>query len=161
MNNNDAFAILNIPNGYVTPADIKKAYRKAAAKYHPDHNSAGLEMMKLVNVAYEAVKDFEGNTEQKENRNDYGDAVNTALNAIINLGLDIEICGAWVWVNGDTKPHREMLKAAGYLWAPKKMCWYFRPEEYKSYNRSSWSMDKIRESYGSQNIREKEKKQLQ
>jgi len=154
MNTKDAFAILNIQAGYVTPADIKTAYRKAAAKYHPDHNPAGLEMMKLINLAYETLKDFEGNAEElEENRKDYGEAVNSALNAIIGLGLDIEICGAWVWVSGNTYPHRKTLDQADYKWAPKKKCWYFRPDEHKSFNRSSWSMDKIRETYGSEKIK--------
>lgn len=160
MNYKDAFAILNIQSGYTTPVHIKTAYRKAAAKYHPDHNPAGLEMMKLVNVAYETIKDFEGDVAQENNNNcnNYGDEVNAALNAIITLGLNIEICGVWVWVSGDTKPHRETLKAASFLWAPKKKCWYFRPAEHKSKNRSSWSMSKIREAYGSETIKDKRKK---
>ncbi len=48
----DASAILNIQTNNLTPEDIKTAYRKAAAKYHPDHNPACMEMMKMVNVAY-------------------------------------------------------------------------------------------------------------
>jgi hypothetical protein len=130
MNIKDALAILNIQLDNVTQEDIKTAYRKAAAKYHPDHNPAGLEMMKLVNVAYDTLKDFEGKAEPSQN--DYGEVINQALNAIINLGLNIEICGSWVWVGGDTKPHKEALKAAGFMWAVKKMLWYFRPENYKS-----------------------------
>lgn len=152
----DALAILNIQSSSLTPEDIKIAYRKAAAKYHPDHNPAGLEMMKLVNVAYEILKacdpskvnSFEPST------HDYGDAINNALNNIINLGLEVEICGAWIWVNGNTKPHKEILKASGFFWSPKKLSWYFRPEDYKSYNRSTWAMDKIRSIYGSTSIKE-------
>ena len=30
---------------------LKKAYRKKAMLYHPDHNEHGLEMMKLINAA--------------------------------------------------------------------------------------------------------------
>ena len=156
MNINDAFSILNI-SGHVTPACIKTAYRKATAKYHPDRNLAGLEMMKLINAAYEAIKNFEGDAEKNDHEN-YGDALNTALNAIINFGLDIEICGAWIWVNGNTKIYREQLKAAGYRWAPQKLSWYFRPIEYKSSNRSSWSKEKIRNAYGSYVVKEEQKK---
>lgn len=155
MNIKDAFSILNI-SGNVTPSDIKKAYRKATAKYHPDRNPAGLEMMKLINAAYEAIKDFEGDAEKGKDQN-YGETLNAALNAIINLGLKIEICGAWIWASGNTKIHREALKTAGYLWSPKKTSWYFRPSEYKSYNRSSWSMEKIRSTYGSHTIKDEQR----
>lgn len=128
MNIKDALAILNIQLDNVTQEDIKTAYRRAAAKYHPDHNPAGLEMMKLVNVAYDTLKDYEGKAEPSAM--DYGGTINTALNAIINLGLKIEVCGSWVWVGGDTKPHKETLKAAGFMWAVKKRLWYFRPDDY-------------------------------
>ena len=148
----DALSILNLHQHPITLDDIKIAYRRAAAKYHPDHNPAGLEMMKLINVAYETLK--QAYAENKLNScadiNDYGEAFNIALNAIMGLGLEIEMCGAWIWVSGDTRPHKEALKTAHYRWSPKKLRWYFRPEDYKSRNRSSWGMDKIREVYGSQ-----------
>jgi curved DNA-binding protein CbpA len=151
MNIKDALSILGMTQSIVTPADVKTAYRKACSVYHPDRNPAGLEMMKLVNKAFEALKDFSADVTDHHQQN-YGEAINEALNAIITLGLDIEICGSWVWLSGNTKPHREALKTAGYKWAPKKMRWYFRPSEYKSFNRGTWSMDQIRETHGSQSI---------
>ncbi|HCU00403.1 TPA: molecular chaperone DnaJ [Candidatus Dependentiae bacterium] len=156
----DALSILNIQSDFVTKDEIKEAYRKAAFKYHPDRNLAGLEMMKLVNVAYETLKDFEGETTSiNKNKKDFGEIINNALNAIINLGLEIEVCGAWVWVSGNTKPHKEVLKGAGFLWAPKKLCWYFRPNDYKSHNRSTWPMDQIRNVYGSSEVNKEYRKE--
>lgn len=158
MNHNDACSILGLTESHITPADVKLAYRRAAATYHPDHNPAGLEMMKLVNLAYEALKDFEGEIKAKaQNKANYGEAVNTALNAIIDLGLDIEVCGTWVWVSGDTKPHKDTLKSAGFMWAPKKAMWYFRPSEHKSFNRSPWSMGDIRATHGSSQVDKQER----
>jgi curved DNA-binding protein CbpA len=156
MNKRDAFSILNINAGHVTPSDIKAAYRKATLLYHPDRNPAGLEMMKMINAAYATVKDFQGAVEHSEHRN-YSEDLNKALNAIINLGLTIEVCGAWAWVSGNTKPHRETLKAAGYQWAPQKQRWYFRPEGHKSYNRSAWSMEQIRARYGSETLKDEQR----
>lgn len=45
------------------------------------------------------------------------------------LGLDIEQKrpGCCIWIAGDTKPHREELKAFGFRWAPKKSAWYWKP----------------------------------
>ena len=110
---------------------IKLMYRKACSLYHPDRNPAGLEMMKLVNAALESLGNvinggaFDYSVKNDSDYTDLGEELNNALNAIINLGLTIEICGCWIWVSGDTKPHREALKSAGYKWAPKKLMWSF------------------------------------
>ena len=53
---------------------------------------------------------------------------------------------------GNTKPHKEAIKAAGYWWAKKKKAWYFRPPDYKSRNKGDWDMDKIRTKYGSVSV---------
>lgn len=150
MNIYDAAKILGL-TGELDPKTVKAAYRAACKKYHPDLNPAGDEMMKLVNAAFDALKDYTGKIEQEQSQQHYGDHLNDALNAVLGLsGLVIEICGAWLWVTGDTKPHKEALKEAGFKWASKKKAWYFRPEDYRSRSRGSSSLDDIREKYGTQ-----------
>ncbi len=161
MNLNDALSILSITGDY-TPDTIKAAYRKACSIYHPDRNPAGLEMMKLVNQAYDALKNETGTAQIKDSADlsSYGEDIFNALSQIIHLGFDVEICGAWVWLHGDTRPHREILKAAGFRWAPKKMLWYFRPADYKSKGRGKFSMDEIRNTHGSEKVTMKERNKL-
>ena len=148
----DAANVLGL-SGSVTKLDIKKAYKAAALKYHPDKNPVGGEMMKIINAAFDVLKEFEGTIPadaQEESTQDYGEALNTALNAIFDLeGLTIEICGAWLWVSGETFKHKSILKEAGFKFASKKKSWYFRPENWKSASRGSYSMDEIRDTYGS------------
>ena len=148
----DAANILGL-TGIVTSNDIKKAYRTAALKYHPDKNPAGIEMMKIINAAFDVLKNFSGeipNDEEQTATQDYGEAVSQALTAIINLvDLSIEICGAWVWVSGETFQHKTVLKEAGFKYASKKQSWYYRPENWRSKSRGSYSMDDIRNQYGS------------
>ena len=147
MNKLDAIKVLNL-SGDLNPSLIKAAYRKACSLYHPDRNPAGTEMMKAVNEAYEVLKDFEGNLEGSEQN--YGEELNDALNSIYSLdGLDIEICGSWVWVTGDTKTHKEALKEAGFKWARQKKAWYLRPEGDKRRYRGNCTLDEIREKHGS------------
>lgn len=31
-----------------------------------------------------------------------------------DCGIEIEICRLWIWVCGNTQPHRDVLKAPGY-----------------------------------------------
>jgi hypothetical protein len=148
----DALSILNLQSG-ATQEDIKIAYRKACSKFHPDRNPAGADMMKLVNVAYETLQNYNGETLEDGAVNvDFGDQMNDALNLIISLGLEIELCGTWLWVQGDTFTHREVLKENNFFWAPKKKMWYFRPADYKSKGRGKFTIDQIRARHGSQKI---------
>jgi hypothetical protein len=163
MNHNDALHTLGLKANDINAELIKQAYRIACSKYHPDRNPAGLEMMKLVNGAYAALEDFINGgqfdksvkKEHEAGSENYGQAINDALNKIITLGLEIEICGSWIWVSGNTKPFKDILKEAGFKWAPKKEMWHFRPDDYKSFNRGTWDMDKIRMKHGSQIIKNK------
>lgn len=146
----DALSILGLAAG-ASREEIAAAYKALVRKYHPDVNPAGEQMAKLINAARDALADYDGASATDDaTQADYGEALNAALNAIIDLpGLDIEICGAWVWVGGDTRTHKEALKAAGYKFASKKKKWNFRPAGWKSVSRGSFSMDDIRHKYGS------------
>ncbi len=148
MNIYDAAKILGL-TGTLNPQDTKAAYHAACKKYHPDINPVGEEMMKIINDAYDALKEYTG--EMKSEQTDYGDMLNDALNAISGLpALVIEICGSWIWITGETREHKDMLKTAGFKWAAKKKAWYFRPEEFSSRSKGTKSLEEIRAKYGSQ-----------
>ena len=69
-------------------------------------------------------------------------------------GLTVELCGCWLWISGNTKEHKEALKAAGCRWSKPKSMWYWRhPEDGRSYYRSKSTMADIRTKYGSQVFR--------
>lgn len=135
--------------------ELKKSYRVACAKYHPDRNPAGLEIMKAVNTAYALLKEMGNDETCRADNTGFGDALNEAINAVINLdGINLEVCGNWVWLSGDTRPHKEAIKSAGYFWAAKKMMWYFRPAEWKRTSKGGGvGMDDIRAKYGSQGVK--------
>ena len=161
LQHKEALSILGCANS-ATIEDIKIAYRRACSMFHPDRNPAGLEMMKLINAAYESLKDYvsvNGSDDDVDLEDNLGDEINMALNAIIGLGLTIEICGSWIWVSGDTKPHRELLKEAGYRFAPKKLMWSFCGGKRTS-SRGKYSMDDIRVRHGSVYVKRPEKKYI-
>lgn len=163
MTKSDAMNILGLT--ILTQESLKQAYKKACSRYHPDRNPGGLEMMKAVNVAYDTLKNLPDDQDKTQGTGEnhfFGDLLNDAINAVIQLeGIQIEICGNWVWLSGDTKPHKETIKAAGYYWASKKFMWYFRPEEWKSKNKSSWSINKIRDHHGSQTVQGKRQEKIE
>lgn len=158
MKQTDAAKILGL-DGDIEPELIKQAYRRACAKFHPDRNPAGLEMMKSINEAYETLKEFTGSV--SAGVGGYDDALNDAINAVLDLnGINVEVCGAWVWLSGETKQHKDIIKEAGYWFASKKKMWYFRPSDYKSSNRGTWSIDQIRDHHGSKEIKGEGRKKI-
>jgi len=62
--------------------------------------------------------------------------------------ITIEVIGCFVWVSGETKPHKEKLKELRFRWHSKKSCWYLAPEDYRQRSRKDYSMDDIRNMYG-------------
>lgn len=158
MNHNDAASILGLA-GEITSEMVDKAYRKLAMKFHPDRNPAGAEMMKALNEAREALRNFAGTV--TPGTADYGDLLNDAINAIVECaGLEIEVCGTWVWVGGDTVTHKATIKEAGYRWASKKKMWYFRPDSWKSKSRGRYTIDEIRDFHGSEKIQSANRQQI-
>ena len=75
----------------------------------------------------------------------------TVIEALLKLDLTVELCGSWLWISGDTKPHKEALKKVGCRWSASKKMWYWRhPEEGYTRSRGKATMNQIRNRYGSQ-----------
>lgn len=168
MNTTDALNLLNL-SGTVSQADIKKAYKSASIRFHPDKNAAGAEMMKAINAAYEHLKALDSDTvtmEADAKAYDFGEELSRVLNQLLELaGINIEICGNWIWVTGDTKQHAPRLGrkegGIGCYFSKKKAAWYYRPAEYKSKNRGpAFSMDDIRGLHGSKSFKGEGNKKL-
>lgn len=138
----------------ITQEELKKTYRRLALKNHPDKNpTTGSDMMKMINAAYEfLLKNFDslaGASFESESFYNYGEEFENILNHLNSLsGLVFEVIGNWVWISGETKQHKDSLKALGCKWASKKKQWFYRPEEHRSFNRSELSIEEIRAKYG-------------
>ncbi|TAK64866.1 J domain-containing protein [Methylobacter sp.] len=142
----EALSILGL-SAFADQEAIKTAYRKACIKYRPNKNQAGPEMMKAINAAHLFLKEIAYNgvdhPVQEEVNSDFGDMLNDAINAVISLdGVTIIIRGAGAWLSGNTKEHKEAIKAAGYRWDNKKAAWYFRLTDHKSSNKGECDMEK-------------------
>ena len=149
--------------GCKTQEEIKKEYRRLCFIHHPDKGGE-TSVMQEINAEYARASANATRREQPDwteaqyrTAATVAEEIREAIERIVTLqGLQIEICGLWVWVGGNTRVHKEALKAAGYKWASKKKKWYFAGVPAGGYG---WSMDKIRSRYGSQRVpvREDEK----
>ena len=143
-------------NKTIMQSDIKKRYRELCREFHPDINPAGEHLMKQINAAYDYLYDLGEplNFSDLDHLNidfDLHAKLSAALQPIVHLKeINIEICGSWIWVSGETLKNKDLLKKSGFLWAPKKCMWYWHDGKSKSSSRSrGLDMSDIRSKYGS------------
>ena len=137
---------------------LKKQYWKLARQYHPDFNDGKTnEEMKHINNEYELALQNLGKIKNKDYRvdEDYIIIVDETLK--LNMeNVDIEVCGWFVYLWGNTKTYKEELKNLGYRWSPQKGCWYWKPAWYRKRGRESWDMDRIRNTWGSETVKQEQ-----
>ena len=108
-----------------TLEELRKQYKELLKKYHPDNPQGSTEATQDINAEYDKLfrllKDkHESNAEQTKNKTSYDDMkynfeedekLREVLQNIIHLSdITIEVCGSWIWVSGNTYPHKEELK---------------------------------------------------
>lgn len=150
-----------------TLEEVKACYKKLAKQYHPDLGGDTMTMQEI-NKEYafataKAVKGANLSDEEAENEILSSEAYRAAIEQIIHLeGVVVELVGYWLWVTGNTYPVRQQLKKAGFLFAPKKLAWYFRTAEYMVSKGSGKSLEEIKSKYGSEvlNIKQAEQRQF-
>lgn len=154
-----------IPN---TLEELKKSYRKLAKKFHPDCGGNNKDMAG-VNAEYETLFERLKVTNNRkatagDKRYKYTDESAQAYMNIINElikcnGLDIEVCGYWVWVTGDTYPHKDKLKTLNFRFSKSKKSWYLdttNNNKFKHKRKKVMSMNWIRDTYGSEKYHAKD-----
>lgn len=144
--------------------ELKKEYFTLAKKYHSDINGGSDEEMKAINVEYEQLfarlKDRHTSIKEDSKEKYYTATKATAetagmfiniINYLLKLdGVIVELCGSWVWVSGDTKKHKDSLKAAGCKYSAKKQMWSWHFNNKNGYHkRGNVSIQYIRNTYGS------------
>ena len=140
--------------------ELKKAYKAAAVKHHPDMGGDTATMQRI-NAEYSArfeelkqaqnaaaAADTTGRT--KATTESAGDFIAIIAELLKLDGLTVELCGRWLWIGGETKKHRERLKAIGCRWSSSKKLWSWHfAEDGDRWHRGSKSMSQIRSKYGS------------
>ncbi len=148
-------------NNPETLEDLKKQYKRLAFQNHPDRGGKTSDMQEI-NAEYEdlfsRLKDVHKNaqgefytarTATTETATEFMDIIEKLIRMD---GIEIEVCGSWLWVTGDTRRHKEDLKALKFRWSSNKGAWYFHRDGYKKRSNKSLTLDEIRDYYGSEKI---------
>ena len=142
-----------------TIESVKAEYKKLVKQYHPD--IAGAEFtatMQEINAQFETAfriyKDIhetaEGQTytaeqESTETPAEFMDIINSLINC---QGLEINLVGRWIWLEGNTFPYKDIIKTLGFKWASTKKSWYWHTAEDSTVNRKKMSLEDIKTKYG-------------
>jgi hypothetical protein len=147
--------------------EAKKLYKELARKHHPDLGG-DLRTMQEINAEYSLfqakgataearARQTNAHAEGKKSAADFHDLdevegiLKEKIEFALNLdGVEVELIGLWIWISGDTKKHKEAIKAnGGWKWSPKKegQPWYFAGVP--SFNRKPQDLETIRANYGS------------
>lgn len=145
-----------------TRNELKKEYIKFLKQYHPD-NGGDVETCKALNAEYEYLADklpqtFEDGHEPTEREKkaaaDNDKLIRDLLSKIIHMeGIEIEIVGIWVWVDGNSYPWKDELKKFGFTWSKARKKWHCCP-----YGEGNWYRGKrrdfntLRAMYGSDKV---------
>jgi len=144
-----------------TAEEGKQLYHEYAHKFHPDNGGTGDEL-KEINVEFKQwwayYKDIHTNADGET----YHSAESTTetaeefMDIIQNLsglqGIDVELCGSWLWISGNTYPVKDQLSAFGCKWSKGKKKWYWTMDQFTKARYKTPSMKDIRRMYGSERV---------
>ena len=158
---------INYFDNPTTLEELKAQYRKLCMEHHPDLGG-DTETMKAVNNEYdqlfEKVKEWHVNAQGEryskecvETQEQFRDVVDALIRMKME-NVNIELCGSFLWLTGNTKPHKDGIKALGFRWSKNKGSWYLSPPGYRRFaTKKDYSMNDIRRMYGSAHVSHEER----
>lgn len=141
--------------------ELRREYKKLLKKYHPDQPEGSEEATKEINTEYDllfatlkACKQQNNQEEKKDEFNaEFDKAFREILAKIIDLNVDIEVIGTWIWISGNTYAVKETLKRLGFRWISTRKSWAWHEEPYQKHHGKQKSMDELRNFYGSKVVK--------
>ena len=146
-----------------TAEEGKSLYRKLVKQYHTD-NGGDEEIIKQINIEFSEwwkhYKDIHFNTDtgetyhsEKETEETAEDFIEIIKNLSTLIGIEVEQCGSWLWITGNTYPVKDQLTQFGCRYSKSKKSWYYAKDLSNYKPKHGKSMQAIRLQYGSKHLK--------
>lgn len=117
-----------------------------------------------MDLEYNIVKcsftNSEGKIYEKENNENVND-FKSIINKIITFrDCKIEIIGNWIWVSGNTKYYKEILKSLKFNWIKNKNAWAYHQDKYFKKSKKEFTLEDLRNSFITINIKNQETQKI-
>jgi len=156
-------------NNPKTLEELKQQYKKLAMQHHPDKGGS-TEIMQSINNEYDKLfqllKNVHSNVKgetytTREETTETSEQFKDIINKIIHFeGCQIEIIGSWLWVSGATYSYKDILKELKFNWCNNKKAWSFHTDGYKKRSKKQYTLEGIREMWGSETVATERQLQL-
>ena len=155
-----------------TVGEIKSLFRELAFVHHPDRGGTNEAMRDIIDEYKLALLKLDGQQNvgvdgkihtyyyNKEIEEEIINMVDKIIAKKLN-GVNVEIVGTWIWVDGKTKPVKSALKDLGLIWHSKRSKWYWRIKAGYQRKYSGLDFNTLRASYGSKIVDVDDAKQSQ
>ena len=146
----------------------KREYRRLAMANHPDRGGDTAIMQEINSQYHACLKRLDGQVSMDETNREhtyrYKQAVEQAvmdkIAELIAAGVaktcEVLLIGTWVWVTGETKPVKDVLKRLGCKWHSKRLCWYWENDGYTHRFNRNTSLNGLAAKYGVEQFWDKE-----
>jgi len=142
--------------------DLKQLYHGLAFTFHPDMGG-DLETMQIINAEFDyfhaLLKDTHKKQDgtlwsvEKEERKtkEMPEDFREIIDRLITLAdIELEVCGNWIWVTGDTKNYKDLLKELRFWFSAPKKAWYYNGQvAVKKHRAHCKDMNQVRSIWGS------------
>lgn len=140
--------------------ELRKEYRKLVKALHPDAGGTQADfvaMKKEYETLFKQIESGAGKTAQDIEKDIQIDKdLQNIIDKIVFFDINIEVCGSWIWVDGNTFIVKEQLKEIGFKWSNKRKKWHYSKEEdTPNYFKSKLSFEEIERKYGSSKVQTK------
>ena len=140
-------------------SELKKLYKDLARKNHPDFGG-NVEVMQAINSEYDSMIDWfakHGNKTEKEKASaEVPEKFRKIIEQLLKMPyIQVEIIGGWIWLSGNTALYLRKLQGMGFKYSTKQKRYYLS-DGISGGRASRYSMQRIREIYGSQVLENEE-----